>query len=114
MKLAALNNIAAVILVKMDITPRFVQVKEVNLLYLSIAIHKTIATAEMKTRLKVRFAPVVLAGNNILQIVPRIIITVRTTPVTIPVLMAFLITQFLAVKKRIFVLKIAIISNSTN
>ena len=84
----------------MEITPRFVQVNDVNRLYFSIAIHKTIVIAEMKTRVNVRFAPVVFAGNNILQIVPRIIITVRITPVTIPVLMAFLITHFFSGEKK--------------
>ena len=73
-----------------------------------------IAIAAMNTTMKVRFAPVVSAGNNFRQIVPRIIMTVRITPAIIPVWTAFLITQNLVVKKGIFFLKIGIIRNSAN
>ena len=62
-----LKSIAAVMLVNIDITPRLVQLCEVNRLYRSIAIHKTTAIAAMNTMVKVRFAPVVFAGNNFRQ-----------------------------------------------
>ena len=63
---------------------------------------------------KMRFAGVVSDGLNILHKVPSIKIMVRISPVTIPVLMAFLITQNFSGEERIFLLKIGIIYISAN
>jgi hypothetical protein len=101
-----LINIAVVILAITEITVRLLQVGRFNLLYFSITIHKTIEIAEMNMIVKVRLAPVVSAGKNILHMVPSIRTMLNISPVVIPILTAFLITWRLVVKKGYSVLKI--------
>ena len=101
-----LISIAVVMLAITEITVRLLHVGRFNLLYFSITIHKTIEIAEMNMIVKVRLAPVVSAGKDILHIVPSIRITEKISPVVIPILTAFLITWHLVVKKGYSVLKI--------
>lgn len=94
-----LNNAAVITLVMIATRFRLLQLAIVDLLYLSIAIHNVMVIAKTNIIVNVRLARVVSAGNNILHIVPKIRIMVRINPVMIPILMAFLITQYLMVKK---------------
>jgi hypothetical protein len=74
-----------------------------------MAIHKVTIVADINIIVKIRLAPPVFAINNILDNVPKIRITVRISPVMIPVFMAFLITQYLSGGEiRIFLFKIGI------
>jgi hypothetical protein len=100
-KLAVLNNIAVVKLVIVDTRIRLPQLGIADLLYRPIATHRVIVIAEINIIVKVRFAPVVSAGIKSLHNVPRMRITVRMSPVIIPVFTAFLITRCLMVKKDI-------------
>ena len=87
-----LNKIAVVMLAIIEITARLLSDGKFILLYFSITIHKTMVIAEINMMVKVRLAKVVSAGRNILHIVPSIRIIVKMSPVTNPILAAFLIT----------------------